>query len=72
MIKIEYDAEDECVTEETSNRLKHAFKDYFEANGVPQKDEEFTDAEILKLANAHAVEFTEAATEFESELQPKL
>jgi hypothetical protein len=50
--------------------LKRAFKDYFEANGLPDMAEDITNAELRKLAVTHGEEFGEAADEFERDLSP--
>jgi len=65
MVKIEFDEEDNCITEETSVRLKRAFKDYYAEHGVPATVDEISNVELRKLAETYQEEFGESADEYE-------
>lgn len=66
-IKIEFDEEDQCITQETSARLKSAFKAYYSEHGVPDKAGDVQDPELRQLAETYQEEFGESADEFERE-----
>lgn len=69
MVKIEFD-EDGCITQETSVRLKRAFKDYYAENGLPSTAEEISSTELRELAETYQEEFGESADEFERDHAP--
>jgi hypothetical protein len=70
MVKIEFDDEDGCITQETSARLKRAFKDYYAENGVPNTAEEISNIELRQLAETYQEEFGESADEYERDNAP--
>lgn len=65
MVKIEFDEEDNCITQETSVRLKRAFKDYYAEHGLPNTADEISNAELRQLAETYQEEFGESAEEYE-------
>jgi hypothetical protein len=70
MVKIEFDDDDGCITQETSARLKSAFKDYYAENGVPTTAEDISSPELRQLAKTYQEEFGESADEYERDHVP--
>lgn len=57
VIKIEWNDEDQCITQETSIRLKNAFHAYYGEHGVPAKAEDIQDSELRTLALTYQEEW---------------
>jgi len=64
---LDYSLDEHCLTEDSSALLKTAFKEYFQANGVPARAEDIEDEYLRRYALENQEEFGEACEEYESD-----